>query len=170
MEYKPGWDCHGLPIELKALQSIASSDEVTDPVRIRQLSRKFASDAIKQQKKSIRQWGIMSDISDSLPLWHLSHTLRRQGQNGLLLHIYKGLRNQRASSFCRCSLISRSLQGNDAKGLHLPRTEACVLVAAVAHRSRGSGIGVFPFACSHPQIQRPSQRKHLHLLRLCIVS
>lgn len=56
MEYKPGWDCHGLPIELKALQSIASSDEVTDPVRIRQLSRKFASDAIKQQKKSIRQW------------------------------------------------------------------------------------------------------------------
>ena len=63
MEYKLGWDCHGLPIELKALQSIASDDKVTDPVHVRQLSRKFASDTIKQQKKAMSQWGIMCDIS-----------------------------------------------------------------------------------------------------------
>lgn len=63
MEYKPGWDCHGLPIELKALQSIASNDKVVDPIEIRRLSRKFASDTIKKQKKTINQWGIMCDIS-----------------------------------------------------------------------------------------------------------
>ena len=63
VEYKLGWDCHGLPIELKALQSIALNDKVTDPIQIRQLSRKFASDTIKKQKKSISQWGIMCDIS-----------------------------------------------------------------------------------------------------------
>ena len=25
VEYKPGWDCHGIPIELKALESITSN-------------------------------------------------------------------------------------------------------------------------------------------------
>ena len=63
VEFKLGWDCHGLPIELKALQSIASNDNVINPLEVRKLSRKFASDTIKKQKKSIQQWGIMCDIS-----------------------------------------------------------------------------------------------------------
>ena len=63
VEYKPGWDCHGLPIELKALQSIASNDNAINAIDVRQLSRRFASDTIKKQKKSIAQWGIMCDIS-----------------------------------------------------------------------------------------------------------
>ena len=63
VEYKPGWDCHGLPIEFKALHSIASDGKGSDPIQIRQLSRKFASDTIKKQKKAMSQWGIMCDIS-----------------------------------------------------------------------------------------------------------
>lgn len=63
MEFKPGWDCHGLPIELKALQSIASDDKVINPIEVRKLSRKFAADTIKKQKKTLNQWGIMCDIS-----------------------------------------------------------------------------------------------------------
>ena len=63
VEYKPGWDCHGLPIELKALQSIVASEKEITAVKIREISRKFASDTIKKQKKSINQWGIMCDIS-----------------------------------------------------------------------------------------------------------
>lgn len=63
VEYKPGWDCHGLPIELKALQSVSGSDKAISAVELRQLCRRFASDAVKRQKKSIAQWGIMCDIS-----------------------------------------------------------------------------------------------------------
>ena len=65
MEYKPGWDCHGLPIELKALQSIGENEKQADSLKIRSLCRKFASDTIKKQKKSINEWGIMCNISFS---------------------------------------------------------------------------------------------------------
>lgn len=37
VEYKPGWDCHGLPIELKALQSVSGSDKAISAVGLRQL-------------------------------------------------------------------------------------------------------------------------------------
>lgn len=63
MEYKPGWDCHGLPIELKALQSMCENEKEADSLKIRSLCRKFASDTIKRQKKSINEWGIMCNIS-----------------------------------------------------------------------------------------------------------
>lgn len=33
IHYIPGWDCHGLPIEVKALESV--SQQLKDPVEIR---------------------------------------------------------------------------------------------------------------------------------------
>lgn len=84
VEYRPGWDCHGLPIELKALQShtngsgqspgsqgrrdSATSDKeaaaATDalrPLSIRELAKELASKTIEQQKSAFRSWGVMGD-------------------------------------------------------------------------------------------------------------
>lgn len=36
VHYVPGWDCHGLPIELKALNETKSADGLT-PLQIREL-------------------------------------------------------------------------------------------------------------------------------------
>ena len=45
-------------------ETLSGSDgKGIDPIQIRQLSRKFASDTIKKQKKAMSQWGIMCDIS-----------------------------------------------------------------------------------------------------------
>ena len=96
VEYKPGWDCHGLPIELKALQSIASNDNAINAIDVRQLSRRFASDTIKKQKKSISQWGIMCDISCDTSLYRSFTSPGRQGEDGVLLHVHEGVRDQRA--------------------------------------------------------------------------
>lgn len=35
MHYVPGWDCHGLPIELKALKGSDKSPKELSPVEIR---------------------------------------------------------------------------------------------------------------------------------------
>lgn len=66
MDFVPGWDCHGLPIELKALQKqrdlgVLGSDERSGPVSVREAARALAIEAVEEQKKSFRGWAIMAD-------------------------------------------------------------------------------------------------------------
>lgn len=66
VEYIPGWDCHGLPIELKALQKQKelgqlSEDRQYEASAIRILARRLAADTVEEQKKGFREWGIMAD-------------------------------------------------------------------------------------------------------------
>ncbi|MFP3326109.1 class I tRNA ligase family protein, partial [Planococcus sp. SIMBA_160] len=41
VRYVPGWDCHGLPIELKVLQNIEDRAHLT-PIKLRKKAAKFA--------------------------------------------------------------------------------------------------------------------------------
>ena len=61
IDFRPGWDCHGLPIELKALQNNSNKD----PMTIRRLARQFATDALEQQKKDFQSWAILADWNNS---------------------------------------------------------------------------------------------------------
>ena len=69
VHFRPGWDCHGLPIELKALQEhairskadgSADSRSISAP-DVRSLCRQLANDTVALQKASFRQWGVMGD-------------------------------------------------------------------------------------------------------------
>lgn len=62
----PGWDCHGLPIELKALQNqrdlkILGIDERPRPDFVRKAARQLAMKTVDEQKISFREWAIMAD-------------------------------------------------------------------------------------------------------------
>ncbi|XP_047466437.1 isoleucine--tRNA ligase, mitochondrial isoform X2 [Mugil cephalus] len=59
VHYIPGWDCHGLPIELKALGNLGTSG--LSPLQIRQKAREFAEGAIARQKAAFQRWGVMAD-------------------------------------------------------------------------------------------------------------
>jgi len=39
IDFRPGWDCHGLPIELKALQENKTNSNDKDPLIVRKLGR-----------------------------------------------------------------------------------------------------------------------------------
>ena len=60
--YRPGWDCHGLPIELKACKddkdSFISSQS---PLALREKAAQFARNTIKNQKEAFMSWGCMGD-------------------------------------------------------------------------------------------------------------
>ena len=63
--YKPGWDCHGLPIELKVLKSLPKKDiETISPEKIRSMARKHALTAIDHQRKQFHQFAIFTDWND----------------------------------------------------------------------------------------------------------
>ncbi|NWQ80621.1 SYIM protein, partial [Columbina picui] len=60
VHYVPGWDCHGLPIELKALSEVRGAENLS-PMEIRQKAREFSERAIEKQKTAFIRWGVMAD-------------------------------------------------------------------------------------------------------------
>ncbi|KAL1630721.1 isoleucine-tRNA ligase [Diplodia seriata] len=62
VHYVPGWDCHGLPIELKALQALGNPDrDQLSPVEVRQAARRLAERTVEEQKEGFKKWAIMAD-------------------------------------------------------------------------------------------------------------
>ena len=74
--YVPGWDCHGLPIEMKALEmqrghssSVVSQESSggtqLDAVGIRKAARKLATKTVDTQMKGFKAWGVMADWANA---------------------------------------------------------------------------------------------------------
>ncbi|KAL2256650.1 hypothetical protein VTK26DRAFT_1355 [Humicola hyalothermophila] len=59
VSYIPGWDCHGLPIELKAVD--AAEGKHMPAGAIRKAARKLASKTVLEQMKSFRTYAVMGD-------------------------------------------------------------------------------------------------------------
>lgn len=57
IDYIPGWDCHGLPIELKAL----AEGTKASPLEIRTKCAAFAKEALERQKSGFKEWGVAAD-------------------------------------------------------------------------------------------------------------
>ncbi|MGA7179913.1 MAG: isoleucine--tRNA ligase [Thiobacillaceae bacterium] len=56
--YVPGWDCHGLPIELQVEKQHGKD---LDPARFRDLCRAYASEQIERQRKDFIRLGVLGD-------------------------------------------------------------------------------------------------------------
>lgn len=61
VSYIPGWDCHGLPIEIKALQAQKKDLAQTDPVGVREAATELATNTIEKQKQGFKEWAVMGD-------------------------------------------------------------------------------------------------------------
>lgn len=80
VRYRPGWDCHGLPIELKALQQARTHTSEAEALEdapkqeaavatgmgmnageIRRRARTLATETIETQKESFKSWGVMGE-------------------------------------------------------------------------------------------------------------
>lgn len=58
--YVPGWDTHGLPIELRAIKKIGL-DAVSNPVHLRKHCKEFALQHVEIQKKQFKRLGTLAD-------------------------------------------------------------------------------------------------------------
>ncbi len=59
--YVPGWDTHGLPIEMRALKQLNVSQHQIDPVALRQESQKVARHYIGVMTEEFKRLGVMGD-------------------------------------------------------------------------------------------------------------
>lgn len=101
VQYVPGWDCHGLPIEIKALGKLKSDSErdQLSASQVRKLSRELATQAIADQRQDFERWGILADWSGAPGTYYLTmdpgyeakqyDVLKKMVQEGLIFRGYK---------------------------------------------------------------------------------
>mmetsp|Transcript_17429 Transcript_17429/g.34972 ORF Transcript_17429/g.34972 Transcript_17429/m.34972 type:complete len:1089 (-) Transcript_17429:1479-4745(-) len=65
VHYVPGWDCHGLPIELKVLQNMKSKErEGLTPITLREKAAAFAKETVEKQSASFQRYGVIGDFEN----------------------------------------------------------------------------------------------------------
>ncbi len=62
--YVPGWDCHGLPIELNVTKKLGSKAETMPKAEIRQKCREYAANFVNIQMEEFRRLGIFADYEN----------------------------------------------------------------------------------------------------------
>ena len=62
--YVPGWDCHGLPIEVKVMAELGEKARTMTKLEIRQLCKKYASKYVKLQTQQFQELGIFGDFEN----------------------------------------------------------------------------------------------------------
>src|SRR5262249_37720526 len=56
--YVPGWDCHGLPIEIKVDESLGRKKLEMAPLDVRQACRKYAEKYVDLQRQQFKRLGV----------------------------------------------------------------------------------------------------------------
>ncbi len=72
VEFKPGWDCHGLPIELAVQRGLGDKIATMTPVQVRQACHEYAMKWVATQRDEFKRLGIFATWDD--PYLTLSKT------------------------------------------------------------------------------------------------
>jgi isoleucyl-tRNA synthetase len=62
--YVPGWDCHGLPIEIKVDDDLGRKKLEMDPLQVRDACRRYAEKYLDLQREQFRRLGIFGRWED----------------------------------------------------------------------------------------------------------
>ena len=62
--YVPGWDCHGLPIEIKVDESLGGKKLQMDPMQVRQACREYADRYLDLQRSQFKRLGIFGRFEE----------------------------------------------------------------------------------------------------------
>ena len=93
--YVPGFDTHGLPIELKALKKIGKNKDALTPLEIRKHCKDFALEYAGGQTKQFKRLGVMGDWENpylTLKPEFEAEQIRIFGEMAKKGYIYKGLK------------------------------------------------------------------------------
>jgi len=115
--FVPGWDCHGLPIELKVLQGLKAEERASlTPLALREKAHAYALEQVELQKAGFERWGIWADWDQPYLTLHKSYEAAQIGVFGQMVlagHIYRGLKPVHWSPSSRTALAEAELEYPD---------------------------------------------------------
>ncbi len=111
--YVPGWDCHGLPIEVM-VEKLHGKD--MPPSRFRELCREYAAEQIARQKKDFIRLGVLGDWDKpylTMDYQTEADTVRTLGEIYKAGYLYRGAKPVQFCLDCGSSLAEAEVEYKD---------------------------------------------------------
>ena len=111
--YMPGWDCHGLPIEVM-VEKLHGKD--MPPSRFRELCREYAAEQIARQKKDFIRLGVLGDWDKpylTMDYRTEADTVRTLGEIYKAGYLYRGAKPVQFCLDCGSSLAEAEVEYKD---------------------------------------------------------
>lgn len=115
-DYVPGWDCHGLPIELQVEKELGSKKQELSKVGVRKRCRAYAENFVNIQREDFKRLGVFGEWDNpylTMNYGYQASILRELGrfvENGL---VYKGKKPVHWCSSCRTALAEAEVEYYD---------------------------------------------------------
>jgi len=111
--YVPGWDTHGLPIELKAMKSIGVENGAIPPVELRKHCHDFAMKHVQNQMRQFKRLGTLGDYDDpylTLKPEFEARQIEVFGEMAKRGYMYKGLKPVYWCPDCNTALAEAEIE------------------------------------------------------------
>ena len=112
--FVPGWDCHGLPIELKVLQSMKSKERAAlTPLELRKKAAGFAQETMAKQRASFQRYGVWGFWDEPYLTLQPAYEAAQIGVFGKMVlngHIFRGRKPVHWSPSSRTALAEAELE------------------------------------------------------------
>ena len=114
VRYIPGWDCHGLPIELKVLQAMDTEVRANlTPIKLRRQAKAFALKTIDEQREGFKRYGVWGDWDAPYMTLQPEYEAAQIGVFGEMYlkgYIYRGLKSVHWSPTSQTALAEAELE------------------------------------------------------------
>src|ERR1700689_3831056 len=137
--YIPGWDCHGLPIELAVEKKYGKPGQKLDAAAFRAACRAFANSQIDLQRIGFKRLGIFGDWERpylTMAPGYEAQQIRALGKiirNG---HLYRGAKPVHWCLDCRSALAEAEVEYEDRTSTAIDVAFRVVAVSDFARRTR----------------------------------
>jgi len=111
--YIPGWDCHGLPIELAVEKKHGRPGQKLDVNAFRKACREFAAEQIEQQRIDFKRLGVMGDWDRPYRTMDPAYEAQQLRAFGRIVrngHLYKGAKPVHWCLDCRSALAEAEVE------------------------------------------------------------
>lgn len=114
--YLPGWDCHGLPIEIKVDQLLGRNKAEMSALDIREECKKYALKYVDIQRAQFKRLGVFGEWNTPYLTMHPEYeaeVLRYLGKFFASENIYKGKKPVHWCAHCRTALAEAEIEYKD---------------------------------------------------------
>lgn len=125
IRYVPGWDCHGLPIELKVLQEMKPEERrQLTPLQLRHKARDFVLQTVQQQSKGFQRYGVWGNWENPYLTLQPEYEAAQIGVFGKMVlkgYIYRGRKPVHWSPSSKTALAEAELEypeGHTSRSLY----------------------------------------------------
>ncbi|MCL2109060.1 MAG: isoleucine--tRNA ligase [Oscillospiraceae bacterium] len=120
--FVPGWDCHGLPIELRALKDLGIDNRKVGAAELRKYCRDFALSSLERQKSQMKRLGVWGDYDAPYVTIAPDYEARQIEIFGEMYkkgYIYKGLKPVHWCADCKTALAEAEIEYADDECLSI---------------------------------------------------